>query len=52
MKWLLTSIALVVAVALWTLREPVVEPSEPLSPANSDGLPSFTETEQEGEPLM
>ncbi len=52
MRGLLTATAVVAAVVIWTSREPVVEPSEPLSPASSDGLPSFTETELEGEPLM
>ena len=52
MKWSLTAIAVVVAVAIWILREPVVEPSAPSLPASSDDLPSFFEPEPEAESLI
>ena len=52
MKWLLTAIALVVAVAVWSLLDPVVEPSAPSLPASSDDLPSFVEPEPEAESLI
>ena len=52
MKWLLTAIALVVAVAVWSLLDPVVEPSAPSLPASSDDLPSFVEPEPEAESVI
>ena len=52
MKWSLTAIGVVVAVAVWTLREPVVGPSAPSLPASSDDLPSFFEPEPEAESLI
>ena len=52
MKWLLIAVALVVAAAMWTLREPDVEPFNSFLPAGSDAAPSFVEPEPEGESLM
>ena len=51
MKWLLTAIAVVVAVAVWSLCESVVEPSTLSLPASSDEMLSFVESEPEGESL-
>ena len=52
MKWLFIAIAVVVAVAMWIFREPVVEPSAPSLPASSDDVRSFADPEPEGESLM
>ncbi|MDA9711464.1 hypothetical protein N9U42_03755 [Luminiphilus sp.] len=52
MKWLFTAIAAVVAVVIWTLREPVVESSATFSSASNQDIPSFIESEPEGESFM